>query len=228
MKVVRVFIGLMLVLTTLTESYSQSSYNIHAGPAYPVSKIDMYTFIFSDFYTVSSSAKTGINIGFQYSYQFPNRGVGIFAGLDFVYNDVIKEFKDSVLYYSSLISEQSFVFPKYFNIPVSAGLEYKYEIIEELSLFGNLGMTYNFFKVTDFTWENNWSDRAYEEDWADNFGFKTAIGILYKQKASISIVFLGLGKHKVDLKTIYSGTVEDESISEVKVNMLTLTFGWNF
>ena len=218
----------MFMLTTLAESYSQSRFNIHAGPAFPVSKIDMYGLSFSDYYTVSASAKTGINIGFQYSYQFPIKGVSIFAGLDFVFNDVIDEFKDSVEYYLSLMSQRSFEFPKYYNIPISAGIEYIYEINDKLSLFGNLGMTYNFFKVSDYTWENNWSDFAYEADWADNFGFKTALGILYKQKASVSIDFLGLGKHEVDVKMVDSGTVEDESISEAKVNMLTLTFGWNF
>ncbi len=228
MKVVRVLTVLLLVLTTLTDSFSQSRFNIHAGPAFPLSKIDMYTLNFSDYYTVSSSAKTGINIGLQYSYQFPNRGVGIFAGIDFVYNDVINEFKDSVEYYLTLMSPRTFEFPKYYNIPISAGLEYIYKINEKLSLFCNLGMTYNFFKVTDYTTDHTWGDYAYEADWANNIGFKTAIVILYKQKASISIDFLGLGKHEVDVKFVRGGTVEDEGIVDAKVNMLTLTFGWNF
>lgn len=223
MKVVRILLGLMLMLTTLAESYSQSRYNIHVGPVFPLSKIDFYTYGFND-YEVSASAKTGINIGFQYSYQFPNRGIGIFAGLDFIYNVVIKEFKDSVRYYFTEFGYELIEFPKYYNIPISAGLEYIYEINEKYSLLCNLGMTYNFFKVTDHTLD----DFAYEADWADNFGFKTAIGILYKQKASISIDFWGLGKLEVDVKMFYSGTVEDEFIADTKVNMLMLIFGWNF
>jgi hypothetical protein len=71
-------------------------------------------------------------------------------------------------------------------------------------------------------------DEANIADWASSFGFKTAIGILYKQKASISIDFLGLGKHEVDIKRINSGTVEMEGTEEAKVNMLTITLGWNF
>jgi hypothetical protein len=218
----------ILLLTAVNDTFSQSRYNFHIGPAFPVSKIDMYTLNVSDYYTVSASARTGINIGFQYAYQFPNRGIGIFAGLDFVYNDVIKEFKDSVEYYLTYYSLKSFEFPKYYNIPISAGLEYIYGINEKLSLFCNLGMTYNFFKVTDYTWDDTWGDLVYEADWANNIGFKTAIGILYKQKASISIDFLGLGKHEVDVKMVSGGTVEDEFIAEAKVNMLTLTIGWNF
>jgi opacity protein-like surface antigen len=218
----------LLVASTGIDTFSQSRYNIHIGPAFPLSKIDMYTLHYSDVYTVSSSAKTGINIGIQYSYQFPNRGIGIFAGLDFVYNDVINEYKDSVESIRGVFGYESFEFPKYYNIPISAGLEYIYEINEKLSLLCNLGMTYNFFKVTDYTYNNMFGDYAHIADWANSFGFKTAIGILYKQKASISIDFLGLGEHEVDVKTLHSGTVEDEFIAEAKVNMLTLTIGWNF
>jgi len=218
----------LLVASTGIDSFSQSRFNIHVGPAFPVSKIDMYTVNYSDVYTVSASAKTGINIGLQYSYQFPNRGIGIFAGIDFVYNDIINEYKVSMDTLFSVFGYESYEFPKYYNIPISAGLEYLYEINEKFSLLCNLGMTYNFFKVTNYTYDTMFGDFAYEADWANNFGFKTAIGVLYKQKASFSIDFLGLGKHEVDIKTIDSGTVEDEGTVEAKVNMLTLTFGWNF
>jgi len=220
----------LLVASTGIDSFSQSRYNIHVGPAFPLSKIDMFTVNYSDIYTVSSSAKTGINIGLQYSYQFPNRGIGIFAGLDFVYNDIINEFKVSMDTLFSRFGYESYEFPKYYNIPISAGLEYLYEINEKFSLLCNLGMTYNFFKVTDYTYDTMFGDQAFVADWASNFGFKTAVGILYKQKASISIDFLGLGKHEVDIKAIDSGMVEveEEFVQEAKVNMLTLTIGWSF
>lgn len=218
----------LLLTSTGIETFTQSRYNIHIGPAFPLSKIDMYTVNYSDVYTVSSSAKTGINVGIQYSYQFPNRGIGIFAGIDIVYNDIINEFKESMDTLFSHFGYESYEFPKYYNIPISAGLEYIYEINEKFSLLCNLGMTYNFFKVTDYTHDTMFGDYTYEADWASNIGFKTAIGILYNQKASISIDFLGLGKHEVDIKAIDSGTVEDEFIAEAKVNMLTLTIGWNF
>lgn len=218
----------LLVSSANIDTFSQSRLNIHIGPAFPLSGIDMYTVNYSDVYSVSSSAKTGINIGFQYSYQFPNRGIGIFAGLDFVYNDIINEFKVSMDSLFSHFGYESYEFPKYYNIPISAGLEYIYEINEKFSLLCNLGMTYNFFKVTDYTYDTMFSDIAHIADWASNIGFKTAIGILYKQKASISIDFLGLGKHEVDVKMVDGGTVEDEFVAEAKVNMLTLTIGWNF
>ena len=217
-----------LLLTFHNDSYSQSRFNIHIGPAFPVSKIDIYTINYSDVYTVSSSAKTGINAGIQYAYQFPNRGIGIFAGLDFVYNDIINEYKVSMDTLMSGFGWENYVFPKYYNIPISAGLEYIYEINEELSLLSNVGMTYNFFKVTDYTYDTMFSEVLHEADWASNIGFKAAIGILYKQKASLSIDFLGLGKHDVNIKMIDGGTVEEEFIKDAKVNMLTLTVGWNF
>jgi len=95
---------------------------------------------------------------------------------------------------------ESYVFPKYYFFPISAGLEYIYEVNEKSSLLCNLGMTYNFFKVTDYTYNTRFGDHSYQAEWASNIGFKTGIGILYKQKASISIDFLGLGKHEVILR----------------------------
>ena len=90
-------------------------------------------------------------------------------------------------------------------------------------------MTYNFLKVTDYTWDYYCLVTMLTiADWATNFGFKAAIGILYKQKASISIDFLGLGKHEVDAIMVDNGTIEQEFIAEAKVNMLTVTIGWNF
>jgi len=221
------FLLLLLVAGTGIKTFSQSRYNIHVGLAFPLSKIDMYAISYND-YTVSSSAKTGINVGLQYFYQFPNRGIGIFAGIDFVYNDIINEYKDSAESILGDLGHESFEFPKYYNIPISAGLEYIYEINEKLSLFSSIGVTYNFFKVTDYTYDNTFGDLAHLADWANNIGFKTAIGILYKQKVSISIDFLGLGKHEVDVKLVDSGTVEMEGTGEVKVNMLMVTLGWNF
>ncbi len=223
----KIVVLFLLVSSANIDLFSQSRLNIHVGPAFPLSKIDMYTISYND-YTVSSSAKTGINIGLQYSYQFPNRGIGIFAGIDFVYNDIINEYKDSVESILGDFGYESFEFPKNYNIPISAGLEYIYEINEKLSLLSSIGVTYNFFKVTDYTYDNTFGDLAHIADWANNIGFKTAIGILYKQKASISIDFLGLGKHEVDLKLVNSGTVEMEGTEEAKVNMLTVTLGWNF
>ena len=95
MKFYKKVIIYCFVFFSTTNIYSQSHFEVHLGPAFPLSKIDVYTINYSDVYTVSSSAKTGINIGLQYTYQFPNRGLGIFAGLDFVYNDIINEYKVS-------------------------------------------------------------------------------------------------------------------------------------
>jgi opacity protein-like surface antigen len=223
MKLLRVFVVIVLILITYTESYSQSRYNFHIGPSFPLSKIDLYGFGFNE-YEVYSSARTGINIGFQYSYQIANSGIGLFAGIDFLYNGVIKEYKDSVEHYLTIIGYESIEFPKYYNIPISTGIEYVLKTGGKLSLFSNIGITYNFFKASDQIRD----DLVNETDWSNSLGFRAALGVLFKQKASISIDYLGLGEHEIKSRLVSSGSGEMEYDTKTTINMLTLTFGWNF
>lgn len=222
MKVIKFLFVLLLVLTAIAESFSQSRYNFHIGPSFPLSKIDLYGFGFDE-YEVYSSASTGINIGFQYSYQIANSGIGLFAGLDFLYNGVIKEYKDSVEHYLTIIGYESIEFPKYYNIPISTGIEYVMKTGGKLSLFSNIGITYNFFKTSDQIQDV----LVNETDWSNRLGFKAALGVLFKQKASISIDYFGLGEHEINSR-MAGGSGEMEYDTKATIKMLTLTFGWNF
>jgi hypothetical protein len=66
-----------------------------------------------------------------------------------------------------------------------------------------------------------------EIELANSIGFKIGGGILVNQKISISIDYLGLGKHDINGKvktTGYSEKVDGEG----KVDLLTLTLGFKF
>lgn len=214
----------ILLMTSATASFSQSRYNIHIGPSFPLSNIDVYSFSFND-YDVSALAKTGIIVGFQYSYQIASSGIGIFAGFDIIYNDIIKEYKDSVEYYlNDWFGYESIEFPKYYNIPISTGIEYVYQATEQVSLTCNFGITYNFFKTSN----QKIDDEYTETDWSSSLGFKAGFGIIIKEKASISLDYLGLGEHDTIIKLYDSGSFVTEGEIVKTVNMLTLTIGWNF
>jgi hypothetical protein len=174
---------------------------------------------------VSSSAKTGIIVGFQYSYQIASCGIGLFAGLDIIYNNVNKEYKDSVEYYlNEWFGNESIEFPKHYNIPISAGIEYLYQASDRITLLWNLGITYNFFKTSNQIIDDEYT----ETDWGSSLGFKSGIGIIIKEKVSISLDYLGLGEYDTNIKLYDSGSFVTEGESVETVNMLTLTFGWNF
>ena len=66
-----------------------------------------------------------------------------------------------------------------------------------------------------------------EVDLANNIGFKIGGGILINQKISISIDYLGLGKHDIEGRAKTSGFSEDID-GEGKIDLLTLTLGYKF
>ena len=64
-----------------------------------------------------------------------------------------------------------------------------------------------------------------EFDLANSTGFKVGGGILLKNKTSIEINYLGLGKHDIEGRMKYDGGLDDLE-AEQKVTILTLTIGF--
>lgn len=62
---------------------------------------------------------------------------------------------------------------------------------------------------------------------ATNLGFKVGGGILINKKTSVSVDYLGLGKHDIEGKVTTPGYSEDID-GEGKVDFLTLTIGIKF
>lgn len=221
MKVIKNTLFLVgLLLITFSNSFSQSSYNIHIGTAIPLSDYGVYT-IHAREGDISASGKAGIEIGFQYSYQWSKKGFGVFSSLDFILGDISREWIDKAVEIS--VTFPLLTLPEYLYLPLSAGIFYQYEVSESFSLLCNTGMTFNFMKVTD----NEWETATWETDWSTSLGFRVGLGCLIKEKISISVNYLGLGKHDCVERLVQheNPTVVNH---ELNVQLLTITAGWSF
>ena len=210
------------------ETYSQNNFSIHAGVAYPLSDFASED-INND---KAGGAATGFNIGLKYTYQLSDNGLGLFAGLDFNYNGLTKDSKNDIkeLFESIGVVNADYTFFKYYNIPISAGLNYTYEANEKVDLFANAGLTFNLLKVSNFVIEADRFKITTEIDLANSIGFKIGGGILINKKMSIAIDYWGLGNHNLNGESKGEGlAVRSEEIDAVqKVDLFTMTLGYNF
>lgn len=229
-----VFLALSVCFTFKT--YSQGSASIHLGPSFPISYFasdpDFASSLGGE--TVGGAA-VGFNVGLQYIYPLTENGLGIFGGIDFNYNKLKREVKDDL--------EELFESPDinvdikgqtYINVPITFGLNYTYLGDDIIGVFVNAGLALNFFKITDLTVKLDGQavtgqTLTFETDVANSIGLKIGGGVLIKKKTSISINYLGLGKHNLDIeaKSTIGGSL-DEYDAEQTVDLLTLTVGIRF
>ena len=90
---------------------------------------------------------------------------------------ILNEYKDVAKRFSDEFATTLIKLPVYLNLPVSAGLFYRYKASDKLSLFCNPGVTLNFMTMTDYEWEHV----TLERDWSTSIGFRVGIGILFKE-----------------------------------------------
>lgn len=223
-KIIAIF---LLSICFTYKTYSQGNVSIHFGPSFPV--LDFASDDLDD--EGMSGAGVGLNIGLQYIYPLSESGLGIFGGIDFNYNGLKKDVKDDVeeLYESMGINNVDIKYQKYINVPITAGLNYTFQVYDKIGVFANAGLALNFLKTTDMEVKANGQTTTSEIELANRIGFKIGGGILINKKTAISIDYLGLGKHDIE------GKVKDKTTGysigfdgERKVDLLTMTLGIKF
>ena len=225
MKNLKIIGFVVLSCLLIAKTYSQGNVSIHFGPSFPVLDFASDDLDNED----AGGAAVGLNIGLQYIYPLSESGLGLFGGIDFNYNELQNDVKDDVeeLYELMGIQNADYKFYKYINIPIAVGLNYTYQADEKIGVFANAGLALNFLKITDMEIGVDGQTVTTEMDLANGIGFKIGGGILIKQKISISIDYLGLGKHDIDGKVKTTGYSE-EFDGEAKVDLLTLILGVKF
>lgn len=210
----------LLVASTSINSISQSRFNIHVGSAFPLSDFGLY-----GANNTMSDPTIGINTGMRYSYIFSSIGIGAFAGMDFMYNGISKEFKEEVEQSDAPFMEEDPIFHKYYNIPFSTGICYDFRLNENLLLSSNAGLTVNCFLISDSKY---WSSES-STDPAFSVGGRIRAGLIIKDRVSISVDYLGLGNHTVSGEATWGlFPTTEEFTTELKIHMLTLTAGIYF
>lgn len=221
----------IISLFAYKKSFSQVSASLHLGPSFPVSD-------FMSLYTLDNKEVNGASIGFNISNQYivtlSKLGFGLFGGIDFNYNDVKKESKNSIIEnYGAMSNLIKIKHIKYINLPLSTGINYSYDKNDQIGVFINSGLVFNCLKTTNFRVSHNNSSEGTINKFqlATNFGFKIEGGILISQKIYLCFSYLGLGQHKVKgefFRTSGDALIDDSSeefTTNVKVDVFNLTVG---
>ena len=216
-----IILSFLVIVSIITNTFSQSVFNIHAGPSIPIGHQGLYEIHYSD-YQLNSTPSVGINLGFEYSYEFAINGLSLFAGLDFFYNIPNKEYRDSIRQIWKHSGIEVTKFHSEYNIPLSTGLEYRLLLNEKTSIFCNSGITINFHKTSNFV--TDYSTTVF--DWATRFGFKISGGFILKSKFKVQLSYWRLGKHEINFRDIERTYLSGSK--EINIQFLTITFGVNF
>lgn len=216
----KIFISSLILLIATNHIYSQSRFGVHFGPAFPLSNFGLY--VVNDY---SSDPIIGINVGGAYLYRFSDKGLGVFAAVDFIYNGISKEYKEEVERWPDLLRGDPPVYHEFYNIPFSTGVNYNFRLHDELVLSSNAGLTVNCLLISD-------SDLGLYKSSSDpafSLGGRIGVGLILKERLSINFDYLGLGSHSVSCETIrgLSQTKEEYDV-DLDVHMLTLSAGVYF
>ena len=225
---------LIVVLAMLASpaTFSQSSFSLNLGPAFPLSDFGDDDYFEDD---DAGGASIGADLGLHYRYQFSDMGFGFTAGLDIMYNGLKGDIKDDIEdELDNYYEDYDISYMKYLNFPLMFGLDYRYEASDNFSVFGGVAIGPDFLKMTnekleyeDYYGENMEEVISYKM--SPGFAVKFGGGVLINKKLIIGVDYWSLGSHEIEGEYEIDGDSEDfEYDDELKISMLTLTLGIEF
>ena len=245
-------VSVVALLILATSSYAQSSFSMHfdVAPAMGAFKLGEYEDNFEVGGSLSKDdpngfAGTGIGIGLEGHIPIGDKGVNIILGLDCYRHSIKSSIRNS--YLADLDANKTINFSEYYNLPVSAGIHYEYQIGEKVSMFGQFTGAFNFLKISksklDIT-SNGGSFAPGEKvitrtyGISPHFGYGFKVGFLLSQRYILGIGFKNFGAHSINAEhteSFDSAVPESSSYSntnnyvDVKsVLMLTISLGIQF
>ena len=179
------------------------------------------------------SAAIGFQLGVKGKIPVPVEGVGIIVSGDFIYNGVTGTLEDR---YESLEMDGYYVErPRYLNIPLFVGLNYRYGFSPTFGIWAEGALGPNFRKITNE--EISISRAKYtlfqksEYKMQTSFGFQAGVGIMVN-KFSLGLHYYGLGKAEIkgELTRTQNTKTTTESFSYKKSahNVLMIRLGHHF
>ncbi len=179
----------------------------------------------------SGVAGTGFYLGYKLLSPLSTDGLYWTFNAGIMYNDLQSDFKDDLE--DEMDDADDYSLPKYFNVPILAGLQYEKTISDGLNLFGEAGVGLNILKITNQSYEEDDYEELTTFKPSVGLGFKIGAGIVLQEKYTISLNYLGLGSHKVKYESEYeyygvSESDDDKFDKALSVSSLNITFGIRF
>jgi hypothetical protein len=219
----------------LTQQSRDGGFSLHVGAALPIGNFGEEPMSRNDYFleTGRFSASPGINVGVKGKFPVaPNYGLGIFISADIIYNGLKGMVRDD---FDDVEAQGSDVVrPKYINVPVFAGLNYRYDFTPKTGLWVEGGFGPNFRKITNI--EATVTEAGETLTIKDVFKLQTSFGlqfgggVMLNDCISIGVHYYGLGRSKIKGDTKVSGlSTEPFSYNRKSAqNSVMLRLGYHF
>jgi hypothetical protein len=244
MKKVFFLLGLFLLGTTALVN-AQTKSELQIGLSLPQGKFggdNVNKLVFNNAGSKEGGASTGFHIGYKLLTPLSTEGLYWTLSANIIYNDLNSDIKDEVEEdWDDSNMDGDYTLPKYFNIPILAGLQYEKPIAENLSLYGETGIGLNVLKITNSSGNYEYSYYYYESKItfkpSFSLGYKFGAGIVINNKYTIGLTYLGLGSHKIKYEsesnggsyyTNTSSSDEGKLKKRLNISLLNLSFGLRF
>ncbi len=151
----------------------------------------------------------GWNIGLQVSRPVFDKGLGLFAGFEVTDHGKSSDVGD---YYN------------FHNLSLTTGMKYRYHATEKFGLFASTGLLINYLIRTDVTHFGITG----KIDSPFKLGLKVDVGLLFYQKVSLSLNFLGPKKYDMTGERIINKNIHTIDLGEESVTIIALVLGYRY
>jgi len=179
---------------------------------------------------MASDAIMGMGFGYRASYRF-DIGFGEvspYLHADFQWNAISGDHRDAY-------TLQSCKTPTYFNVPLFAGVNYRYQLTEIFTPFAEFGLGADFLFITKEGGASGIPTLKYKTTSA--FAWQVGLGTFLGQHVSASLHYNGYGKHTIqytsktvdDIQgTIYQPASTIQTSQLRRIGVLSMRIGFHF
>ena len=230
---------------------AQTKFSVHAGLASPLGSFADSRAANNQMAWLNRTDRAGAGMGFNLGMKmhFPIqsiKGLSVVATADFFYNGPnsdVKDWRDDVvddMLTNENLDDFTVTLPKYINVPIMVGANYKYRVSKTAQLWGEGTLGLNIGKITalsinavDGNSEGNLK-RSYTSN--TSFAFQIGAGVILSKKFSIGVHYYALGGQKVEGKwaeeEIFGGTVDTEdgkfTFRTINPSIVAIKAGFHF
>lgn len=215
--------ALLMLILVLSANAQSNKFIIHAGGTLPIAKfsgnsIDDWVLLNTASTPEKGCASAGLSGGLQFNIGI-SRGLDFTISLDAYYNSLNKKTLDDALITS--VSKT----PKYFNIPLMAGINYEFYINRNLEFYieGAAGGDLRYTTPLELTILGITTKYTYPATLA--FAWRAGFGIVVADFLTLGLDYNSLGAHKATMKY---GNDTYTSSNKLKISLLSLNVGIRF
>lgn len=237
---------------------AQTKFSLHIGGSFPLGSYadcqDSPNSLQNGDYIIAWNTKTdkagaalGLNLGAKLRFNLPAiKGLGVIVTTDLFFNPSNKEARDFFEDYMTVtwenigIKKYGINIPKYINIPIMLGVNYEYNVKNNVKIWGEGALGLNIGVITSFKANYSYYDLEFlseiNYDNQHTFAFQLGVGTLLSEQLSIGLHYYNLGSQEVEGLSRYTATSDygaegdrgNFALDRINPNMLTLRFGYHF